>query len=66
MLLNTKLKADIFIEFGELRPMVDWLERNCTDEWGYECVQPAGRDAGIYEFYFESEKDLVAFKMWKQ
>jgi hypothetical protein len=66
MLLNTKLKTDIFIEFGELRPMVAWLERNCIEEWRYECKQPAGRDAGIYEFYFENEKDLVAFKMWKQ
>ena len=46
--------------------MVSWLERNCIDDWGYECKQPAGRDAGIYEFYFENEKDLVAFKMWKQ
>jgi hypothetical protein len=66
MLINTKLKADIIINFGELSGMVSWLERNCTNEWGYECIQPAGRDAGIYEFYFESEKDLVAFRIWKQ
>jgi hypothetical protein len=66
MLLNTKRKAEIIIDFGELRSMVSWLERNCSDEWGYECIQPAGREAGIYEFYFESEKDLVAFTIWKQ
>jgi len=64
MLLN--LKAEISIEFGDLKPMVDWLERNCTGEWGYDCVQPAGNTGGTYQFYFESEKDLVAFRMWKQ
>jgi hypothetical protein len=64
--LNTKLKAEIIIDFGELRPLISWLERNCTSEWGYTCIIPAGRDAGAYDFYFESERDLVAFTMWKQ
>jgi hypothetical protein len=46
--------------------MTEWLERNCVGEWGYNCVIPAGQDAGLYEFYFETEKDLVAFRIWKQ
>jgi hypothetical protein len=64
MLLS--LKAEISIEFGDLKPMVAWLERNCAGEWGYDCVQPAGNTVGTYQFYFENEKDLVAFRMWKQ
>lgn len=46
--------------------MIHWLERNCISEWGFNCISPAGRDAGLYQFYFESDKDLVAFRMWKQ
>ena len=65
-MLNTTLKAEVIIDFGELRPMTHWLERNCVNEWGYTCIVPAGRDAGLYEFYFESEKDYVTFVLWKQ
>jgi hypothetical protein len=64
--IDTNTKTEIIIDFGELRPMTEWLERNCVGEWGYNCVIPAGRDAGLYEFYFETEKDLVAFRIWKQ
>lgn len=64
MLLD--LKAEITIQFGELEPMVNWLKRNCVGEFGYQCLDPAGNTGGSYQFYFESEKDLVAFKMWKQ
>jgi hypothetical protein len=27
---------------------------------------PAGEDAGMYEFYFEEERDYTAFVVWKQ
>jgi hypothetical protein len=64
--IDTNIKTEIIIDFGQLRPMIDWLERNCVGEWGYNCVIPAGRDAGLYEFYFASDKDLVAFRIWKQ
>jgi len=64
MLLS--LRAETEIQFGELEPMVDWLKRNCEGEFGYQCVQPAGNTVGTYQFYFENEKDLVAFRMWKQ
>lgn len=66
MLLNTTLKAEIIIDFGQLGPMISWLQRNCIGDWGYNCLVPAGSSAGLYEFYFESDKDLVAFRMWKQ
>ena len=44
VLLNTKLRAEIIIDYGKLRPMIGWLERNCVGEWGYTCLVPAGRD----------------------
>jgi hypothetical protein len=64
--LNTQNKAQIVINFGGLKPVTNWCERNCTDEWGWNQLEPAGADAGIYEFYFESDKDLVAFRIWQQ
>ena len=66
VLLNTKLRSEIIIDFGKLRPMIGWLERNCVGEWGYTCLVPAGRDAGMYEFYFEEERDYTAFVVWKK
>lgn len=58
-------KADISLSYGELTPIIKWCERNCTGEWGWNQVEPAGSDAGLYEFYFEEEKDLVKFTIWK-
>lgn len=46
--------------------MINWLERNCVGEWGYKTLVPAGEDAGMYEFYFEEERDYTAFVVWKQ
>ena len=66
MLLNTKLRAELIIEYGKLSSMISWLQRNCVGDWGYDCVVPAGRDGGMYEFYFEEERDYTAFVLWKQ
>jgi len=27
---------------------------------------PAGRDAGFYDFYFETEADYINFILWKK
>jgi hypothetical protein len=45
---------------------MNWCQRNCTGEWGWNQREPAGSDAGLYEFYFENEKDRVAFVLWKK
>ena len=63
---NMKLKAEIIIEYGSLKPMIAWLQRNCIGDWTYDCVIPAGRDGGMYEFYFEEERDYTTFVLWKQ
>ena len=58
-------KVEVSLDYGELTSIVNWCERNCNLEWGYECTLPAGRDAGMYDFYFQDEKDLLAFIIWK-
>lgn len=63
---NTQFKTDILVDFGNLKPLSNWCESNCSGDWGYECLVPAGADAGTYEFYFEAEHDYVNFILWKK
>jgi hypothetical protein len=58
---NTNIK----IGFGELKPIIDWCDRNCK-KWGYAITESAGRDAGIYQFFFETETDYINFILWKK
>lgn len=64
MLPNTN-KVEVEARYGELTSLIQWCERNCTDEWAYQVLDLAGEKWGDYEFYFKSEKDLVAFTIWK-
>ena len=63
--IPTALKANIHIEYGELQPVLDWCERNCEAEYRYLDIDYHS-DQGRWEFLFESEKDYVAFLMWKK
>lgn len=64
-MLPSTNKVEVELNWGELTPTINWCQRNCTGEWAYEICGAAGQNKGEYEFYFESEKDLVAFKIWK-
>jgi hypothetical protein len=50
--------------------MIEWCERNCVSDWRYsgETNEHWNGDTMFfgYEFFFESEKDYVAFLMWKK
>jgi len=46
--------------------VIDWCQRNCANDWGYDCQVPAGRDGGLYDFYFETESDYINFILWKK
>lgn len=62
--IPTAHKANVAVAFGELQPIVDWCERNCSSEWRY--MEDINNQWNGYEFFFESEKDYVAFMMWKK
>lgn len=64
MLPNTN-RVDIRLKYGELKPLLSWCERNCLKEWAYAQTEPPGDGFGEYEFYFEDERDLVAFRIFK-
>jgi hypothetical protein len=45
--------------------MIEWVNRNCTNNWNYDIIDSAGREKGSYKFYFKDERDAVAFSLWK-
>ena len=65
--IPTAHKANVVLPYGGLTPVVEWCDRNCTGEWRYmDILNGDDSDAGRWEFLFESERDYVAFLMWKK
>ncbi len=65
--IPTAHKANIDVQYGQLQPVLDWCDRNCEADWRYvDLVGDQDSATGRWEFLFESEKDYVAFLMWKK
>ena len=68
--IPTAHKANVDVHYGQLQPVIDWCERNCEAEYRYLDIDYHSdtyhSDTGRWEFLFESEKDYVAFLMWKK
>lgn len=62
--IPTAHRANVTVAYGELQPIVDWCERNCTGDWRY--MEDIHNQWNSYEFLFESERDYVAFLVWKK
>lgn len=63
--IPTAHKARIRVPYGELSEVVDWCQRNCSGDWRFtEGTETLYQ--GDYVFLFESERDYVAFLMWKK
>ena len=58
--IPTALKIEITFPFGQLDSMIEWCEKNCQTDWKF------GDSDNGYTFWFESEKDYVAFLIWKK
>lgn len=65
MLQDTWHKVEIDLSYGELTPLLEWVNNNCTNNWNYDIIESAGREAGSYLFFFKEDKDAVAFTLWK-
>lgn len=63
--IPTSHRISIKIPYGELQSTVDWCDRNCSEEWRYMEDPNAELYTGGWVFFFESERDYVAFKFWK-
>ena len=75
MNLATAHKTKIDIPYGKLDSILSWCKTNCESDWQFDSVVEylEGYDASYrekgtstYDFYFESEKDYVAFVVWKK
>lgn len=62
---NTINGIEIKLKYGELSPVINWCQRNCIGNWSYDIKLPPGNEKGEYLFYFENDKDLTAFTIWK-
>jgi hypothetical protein len=58
-------KIAISIPYGELQSTIDWCQRNCNNDWRYMEDPRAELYSGGWIFFFESDRDYVAFKLWK-
>lgn len=68
--LNTRDKdsfafaQEIAKPFGGLDPIVEWCKNEMTDEWRWQLIQvSADIHPGRYIFYFDSERDFLAFTL---
>jgi hypothetical protein len=64
---NQLYQTKIELEYGQLRPAMDWCHRNCTDKWFVsESTDYVEQFNGNYKFFFESERDYINFLVWKK
>ena len=50
--------------WGKLEPVLRWCRSEITGEWRWQMVDMSTRDyGGRYIFYFDVERDAVAFVM---
>ena len=55
---------EIVKPFGQIEQVIDWCKNECTDEWRWQLVEiSSDRRPGRYIFYFDSERDCLAFVM---
>jgi len=50
--------------FGVLESVLDWCKEELTSEWRWQLIEVSSdRRPGRYIFYFDSERDCLAFTM---
>lgn len=50
--------------WGVLESVLCWCQQECTSEWRWRLIEmPTDRRPGTYDFYFDSERDAVAFSL---
>lgn len=68
--ITTAFKTTISIPWGELKNVISWCQNNCESDWRFhENSYNTTNDfkySLTYEFFFEDERDYVAFLIWKK
>lgn len=48
--------------FGQLDCVLDWCKHELTEEWRWQLIRPSSDiTPGRYIFYFDNERDYLAF-----
>lgn len=61
--IPTAYKTKVNIPFGKLREHVGWCEDNLVGDWKYS-EDANGEMNNSWIFFFELERDYVAYTMW--
>lgn len=64
--IPTAYQANIGLPYGSLKNIIRWCRDNCIDEWGFQEVDDLAAYSPGYIFYFENERDYVAFLVWNK
>lgn len=65
--IPTAFRTDIQLPYGHLGEVVEWCRNNCVSEWKFhEHHNTVDTFDPEYTFYFENERDYVAFLIWKK
>ena len=61
----TAYKMNLSMPYGKLKDMVSWCDRNCSGDYRY-MEDPDGEIYNSWVFFFELERDYVAFTLWNK
>lgn len=65
--IATAYKTSLSIPYGELKNVISWCQHNCQSDWRFqEDMNSTDNFSLHYDFFFEDEKDYVAFIIWKK
>lgn len=69
--ITTAYSTTIDLPYGDLKKVMEWCKKNCLADWKFSPGIPHAIEHGqiyaeSYKFYFESERDYVAFMVWKK
>lgn len=63
--LPTAYKIKLSMPYGNLKKIVEWCDRNCVGDYRY-MEDPNGDMYNSWVFFFELERDYVAFDLFNK
>lgn len=67
---SLRYHSDIIIEYGKLKPLIEWATSNFEEDWNFSMLDQTGSAFTVgqfkYRFNFSSEKDYCKFLLWQK
>ena len=61
--IPTAYNIKLSMPYGNLKKIVEWCDRNCAGDYRY-MEDPNGEMYNSWVFFFELERDYIAYTMW--